>query len=205
MKKTAYLTNRVLRQTFSFSVFAAAVFLYFGNEIGLLMSGDTFAGRILRILAPAVPFIYLEIILEGILKGMGRHSFSSLNYLVEYTIRISVLLICVPLFGFYGIVMSYLASNIICNTSRILKIISITGICFSFSDNIIIPVISALCSMQTVSLLEKPLHLERVSIAVEPVIFTITAGFMYLGLQKLIHKIADGSEEISVNRVDHKL
>lgn len=205
MKKTAYLTNRVLRQTFSFSVFAAAVFLYFGNEIGLLMSGDTFAGRILRILAPAVPFIYLEIILEGILKGMGRHSFSSLNYLVEYTIRISVLLICVPLFGFYGIVMSYLASNIICNTSRILKIISITGIRFSFSDNIIIPVISALCSMQTVSLLEKPLHLERVSIAVEPVIFTIAAGFMYLGLQKLIHKVADNSEEISVNRVDHKL
>ena len=63
MKKTAYLTNRVLRQTFSFSVFAAAVFLYFGNEIGLLMSGDTFAGKIIRILAPAVPFIYLEIIL----------------------------------------------------------------------------------------------------------------------------------------------
>ena len=57
------------------------------------MSGDTFAGQIIRILAPAVPFIYLEIILEGILKGMGRHSFSSLNYLVEYTIRISVLLI----------------------------------------------------------------------------------------------------------------
>ena len=101
--------------------------------------------------------------------------------------------------------MSYLASNIICNTSRILKIISITGIRFSFSDNIIIPVISALCSMQTVSLLEKPLRLERVSIAVEPVIFTIAAGFMYLGLQKLIHNITDSSEEISVNRVDHKL
>lgn len=35
------------------------------------MSGDYFAGKIISILAPAVPFIYLEIILEGILKGMG--------------------------------------------------------------------------------------------------------------------------------------
>lgn len=188
-QKTAYLTNRVLRQTFSFSIFASAIFLCFGNEIGIIMSGDEFAGRILRILAPAVPFIYLEIILEGILKGMGRHSFSSLNYLVEYTIRISVLLICVPLFGFYGIVMSYLASNIICNTSRILKIISITKIKFSFSDNIIIPLISAICSMQIVSVIEKPIHLERFNLAIEPVIFTISAGIMYLVIQKVIHRI----------------
>lgn len=188
-EKTAGLTNRVLRQTFSFSIFAAAIFLCFGNEIGIIMSGDEFAGRIIRILAPAVPFIYLEIILEGILKGMGRHSFSSLNYLVEYTIRISVLLICVPLFGFYGIVMSYLASNIICNTSRILKIISITGIRFSFSDNIIIPLISAVCSMQIVAIIEKPVHFERLNLAIEPVIFTISAGIMYLAVQKLIHKI----------------
>lgn len=195
-KKTVHLTNKVLRQTFSFSIFAAAVFLYYGNEIGMLMSGEAFAGKIIRILAPAVPFIYLEIILEGILKGMGRHSFSSLNYLVEYTIRISVLLICVPLLGFYGIVISYLASNIICNTSRILKIISITGIRFSFSDNIIIPLLSAVCSMQTVSLLEKPVHFERFSIAIEPIVFTIAAGLLYLLIQNVIHKITGSRFEI---------
>ncbi len=202
-EKTAGLTNRVLRQTFSFSIFASAIFLCFGNEIGIIMSGDEFAGRIIKILAPAVPFIYLEIILEGILKGMGRHSFSSLNYLVEYTIRISVLLICVPLFGFYGIVMSYLASNIICNTSRILKIISITGIKFSFSDNIIIPLISAFCAMQIVSLIEKPVHFERLNLAIEPVIFTISAGFMYLFVQKLIHKIVDTKNDSDIKIIKY--
>lgn len=203
-KKTAYLTNRVLRQTFSFSVFAAAVFLCFGDEVGLLMSGETFAGRILKILAPAVPFIYLEIILEGILKGMGKHIFSSLNYLVEYTIRISVLLICVPLFGFYGIVMSYLASNIICNTSRILKIINITGIRFSFSDNIIIPLISVVCSMQTVYLLENIVSLEKINIAIEPIIFTLTAGVMYIAIQKLIHKITGPEPERQIQTIKNQ-
>ena len=203
-QKTVRLTNKVLRQTFSFSIFAAAVFLYYGREIGLLMSGEEFAGRIIRILAPAVPFIYLEIILEGILKGMGRHSFSSLNYLVEYTIRISVLLICVPLLGFYGIVISYLASNIICNTSRILKIISITGIKFSFSDNIIIPLISAVCSMQTVSLLEKPVHFERLNIAIEPVVFTIAAGLLYIFIQNVIHKITGNGFEIDSSEIPVK-
>lgn len=204
-EKTATLTTRVLRQTFSFSIFAAAIFLCFGNEIGRLMSGEDFAGKILRILAPAVPFIYLEIILEGILKGMGRHSFSSLNYLIEYTIRISVLLICVPLFGFYGIVMSYLASNIICNTSRIIKIIRITGIRFSFSDNIIIPLISAVCAVQIVTIMEKPVHFEKINLAIEPVIFTVFAGLVYLATQRLIHRITDTPSEALVDRVNHKL
>lgn len=207
MQKTARLTNKVLRQTFSFSIFAASIFLCYGNEIGFLMSGESFAGKILKILAPAVPFIYLEIILEGILKGMGKHSFSSLNYLVEYTIRISVLLICVPLFGFYGIVMSYLASNIICNTSRIIKIVRVTGIKFSFSDNIITPVISAVCSMQLVSIAEKPVHLEHISIAIEPVIFTLLSGLLYLLIQNLIHKITDTNinDTASMARVNHKI
>ena len=135
---------------------------------------------------------------------MGRHSFSSLNYLVEYTIRISVLLICVPLLGFYGIVISYLASNIICNTSRILKIISITGIKFSFSDNIIIPLISAVCSMQTVSLLEKPVHFERLNIAIEPVVFTIAAGLLYIFIQNVIHKITGNGFEIDSSEIPVK-
>ena len=93
-------------------MFAASVmllFLLYGSQIGTLIGGDAFAGRMLRILAPVIPFIYLEIVLEGILRGMGKQNFSSVNYLAEYMIRISVLLICVPIFGFYGILASYYA------------------------------------------------------------------------------------------------
>ena len=69
-------------------------------------SEDTLSGNAIVVLAPVIPFIYLEIILEGILKGSENTVFN-INYLVEYIIRISVLLICVPLIGFYGIIISY--------------------------------------------------------------------------------------------------
>ncbi|MGN0621540.1 MAG: polysaccharide biosynthesis C-terminal domain-containing protein [Porcipelethomonas sp.] len=201
MKRTAGITNKVLRQTFSFSIFVAAVFLCFGEEIGFLMSGENFAGKILKILSPAIPFIYLEIILEAILKGMGRHSFSSLNYLVEYTIRISVLLICVPIFGFYGIVASYLASNIICNTTRIIMIIKITGIKFNVSDNLIIPIISAVFSMQVVTVIDHYIHLNFMNIIAETTIFTIISAILYILVQKIIYRICDSKFEIDCTNV----
>lgn len=181
------LINKTLRLTFSFSIFTAVIFLCFGKEIGYLLSGDFFAGKIIAILAPAVPFIYLEIILEGILRGMGKHSFSTLNYLVEYTIRISVLLICVPIFGFYGIVISYLSSNIVCNTTRLIMIIKITGIKFSFSDNLIIPLMSAVFSMQVTALAAKLIAFENLNIVTETIIFASVTMFVYIAVQKIIY------------------
>lgn len=186
-EKNACLINKVLKQTFEFSIFTAMIFLCFGKEIGFIMSGDYFAGKIIAILAPAVPFIYLEIILEGILKGMGKHSFSSLNYLVEYVIRISVLLICVPIFGFYGIVASYLASNIICNISRLIMIMKITGISFNFSDNIVVPLISAILSAQITFLADK-IIIKECSIIVQTIICGLISLLIYIVIERMINK-----------------
>lgn len=112
-------TERVLEQTTAYSLFIVMILLRYGGQIGTLLGGDAFTGRILQLMAPVVPFIYLEIIMEGILRGLGKHNFSSVNYLAEYLVRISVLLICVPLFGFYGIVASYMACNLSGNAVRL--------------------------------------------------------------------------------------
>ena len=46
---------------------------------------------------------------------MGLQGFSSVNYLAEYVIRIAAVLILVPVIGFWGIAVSYYASNIFGN------------------------------------------------------------------------------------------
>ncbi len=183
------LINKALKQTFAFSVFMAVFFFSFGDEIGFLMSGEEFAGKIIAILAPAVPFIYLEIILEGILKGMGKHTFSSVNYLVEYTIRISVLLVTVPVIGFYGIVASYLASNITCNISRIVMILKITGIHFDFPGFVLVPVLSGLMSLEIVGIIENWLRELQEDPLIKTIIFALVMLIIYALLLKLTRPI----------------
>lgn len=154
------ITKRLINYTLVFAVFASAVLMKFGMEIGELLGGGELAGEMISIIAPVVPFIYLEIVLEALIKGMGLQGFSSLNYLMEYAIRISVVLIFVPKFGFYGIVASYYTSNVIGNCSRFIKILRYTGVKLNMFKSLLMPVGYAFLTMGATGLIMRIFSLE---------------------------------------------
>lgn len=152
------LTSRLIEYTMIYAVFASAVLLRFGGTIGKLLGGGDLAGGLISAIAPVVPFIYMEIVLEGLIKGMGLQSFSSLNYLAEYIIRISAVLILVPRIGFWGIAVSYYASNVFGNTSRLVKILRHTGVHFGAIRMLLAPILYAALTCFTSELLCRPLR-----------------------------------------------
>ena len=173
------LIGSVLRRTLRFAGFVMLVFLLYGSQIGMLIGGDAFAGRMLRILAPVIPFIYLESVLEGSLRGMGRQNFSSVNYLAEYMIRISVLLICVPVFGFYGILASYYASNVIGNLVRLWMVRRLAG-GIPWRSLLLRPGVAMFAAWQCGMLVCRLLRLLVLPIWAEPAAFLAAGGLFYL-------------------------
>lgn len=153
MERIRCIAGKLIGCTLIFSILAAAVLMKFGTEIGELLGGGKLAGRMISVISPVIPFIYLEIVLEALIKGMGLQGFSSLNYLAEYAVRISVVLIFVPVFGFYGIVASYYASNVIGNCSRLIKIIRCTGVKLSLLRSVVVPVCYAFLTMGAAELI----------------------------------------------------
>jgi len=187
------ITERIKACTLMYSVFAAAVLIRFGSRIGELLGGGDLAGRMITMIAPVVPFIYMEIVLESMIKGMGLQSFSSLNYLAEYIIRIAAVLILVPRIGFYGIVISYYASNVFGNCSRFVRIIRETEAKSALLRTLLLPVVLV---FSTMSLSELILRFTGLTSEKLPYIavFTIIWGTAYfltfsdLGKVKLFSK-----------------
>lgn len=175
------LTTRLIEYTMIYAVFASAVLIRFGRPLGHTLGGGELAGGLISAIAPVVPFIYMEIVLESMIKGMGQQSFSSLNYLAEYVIRIAAVLILVPRFGFVGIAVSYYASNIFGNISRFIKVIRTSGIQFRPFRMIISPVAYAFMTMALTELLFRLLSLSGDS-AVKMVLFTIVWLAAYCGI-----------------------
>ena len=127
LDKIRRMTARLIQYTLIYAAVSGVFLFVFGTQIGELLGGGETAGKLISAIAPVVPFIYLEIILEAIIKGLGLQGFSSMNYLAEYVIRISAVLIFVPRLGFTGIIISYYSSNVFGNIARFIKVIRYTG------------------------------------------------------------------------------
>ena len=189
------LTQRVLEQTTAYSLYIILILMQFGVQIGTLLGGDRFVGEILCVMAPVVPLIYLEIILEGVLRGLGKQNFSSLNYLAEYTVRISVLLICVPLFGFYGIVASYLACNVTGNAVRIFFVLRSTGLRPRWGRILLRPAFALVLSWQITALVLAVLRFLHLPELPEMILFALLCGGLYLFLLRVLDQLRGASEE----------
>ena len=96
------------------------------------------------ILAPVIPFIYLEIVLEGLLKGMGRQNFSTVNSLFEYAVRIGCVMIFVGKIGFGGVLISYYASNVLSNIARIVVVCREAGLRFDVKKYAVCPMLKGI-------------------------------------------------------------
>ena len=70
--ETRALTSKLLRLSFVFSMSAAAFIFIFADMLGLSIYESSEAGRYIRILAPLIPIMYMDIAVDGCLKGHGE-------------------------------------------------------------------------------------------------------------------------------------
>jgi len=178
-------TDDMFTKCFSYAFFIACIYLCCGRELGaLLCPQDDLVGKSIVILAPVIPFIYLEIILEGMLKGMGRQNFSTLNTLVEYTVRILCVIIFVHFCGFYGVLISYYASNVISNIARIAVVSKESGLKFSFVKYVFVPLTrGALCSL-TGLIIAKTVHADYAGNIAYIAVFVLSAITCYFWINR---------------------
>ena len=174
------LADGAFRKCFSFSIFVAAVYLYCGKALGtLICPTDELVGSSLVILAPVIPFIYLEIILEGLLKGMGRQNFSTVNSLAEYAVRIACVILLVGKIGFGGVLVSYYASNIISNIARMIVACKEARLHFDVCAYIVKPVIRAFLCCEGARLLTLLTHADHSGESVRLILFILAAVSLF--------------------------
>lgn len=183
------IASRLTEWTLMFAIFAAAVLMRFGKPIGELLGGGEEAGRLIMMIAPVVPFIYMEIILEAMIKGMGLQAFSSLNYLAEYVIRITIVLIFVPKFGLYGVVISYYTSNVFGNCSRFIKLLHTTEMKFRPIRMIAVPVIYCFLTMGFTELIMRIFNSGEETV-IMMIAFSVLWGIGYFAIFTYLGKVS---------------
>lgn len=105
------LTRRTLQITFIFSLMMGGLFYRFAAPLGQMIYNSEEVGRILKWLAPVIPFMYLDCITDGLLKGIGQQMASLRYSTMDSLVRIALVFVLLPFRGLDGFLIIMAISN----------------------------------------------------------------------------------------------
>lgn len=106
------LLDRMMQLTGTVAVLAGGLFARYAQPLAQLLYHDEEVGLYIRILGPVMPFLYLESMVDGVLKGMDEQ-ISTFKYSTwDSVLRIAAILILLPRFGIKGFLFVMIGSNL---------------------------------------------------------------------------------------------
>ncbi|MBQ8524091.1 MAG: polysaccharide biosynthesis C-terminal domain-containing protein [Clostridia bacterium] len=139
-----------------FSVGCAALFLFFGDELGTALYRSKDAGRMIRLCAPLVPVMYTDMVVDCVLKGIGEQLASMRINIIDSFLSLVFVVILVPRWGIKGYIVSVYVCEILNFFLSFSRLRRVTGIDIGIPQLIIRPCflcLFALCVSKLVLIL----------------------------------------------------
>ena len=114
----------MLRMTGAFSLAAGAGFVLLGAPLAGFIYQDAKVGRYVQLLGFVAPFMYLESMVDGVLKGLGEQLATFRYSLFDSVFRIAAIWLVVPQYGMMGFLGVMAVSNLMTcglNMRRMMK------------------------------------------------------------------------------------
>ena len=143
-ERLAALTRRTLRITLSISVLAGGLFTAYAYDIGEILYQSREIGFYISVLGPLMPLMYLESMVDGMLKGMDLQAATFRYTTLDSAVRIALILLLLPRFGMKGFLFVMLTSNLLTSLLNLGALLRATGVRFELLSWAALP---ALCAV----------------------------------------------------------
>lgn len=152
--------RRVLRGTLFFSVLVGVAIAVFHEGLGQLLFRSSEQGGLLAIFAPLAPMMYLDGVVDGILKGMDEQVAVMRYNLYEAAVRCVLVYFILPRTGFWGLIITIYAGNSINVILSLRRLMKKTGIRIGVWSAVVIPACTAAlcCTLAFVLFENLPLY-----------------------------------------------
>lgn len=159
-KSISRMAQRVMKFSLLFSICTATLFLFFGDDIASLIYGDKNIGIFIKILAPLIPLLYLDQVVDGMLKGLNEQLHYLMYNIIDSVTRVILTFTLLPFMGTKGVIVVYYVSAILNSGLSTLRLIKVANIDMKIFQWIILPLIFGVVS-GSVSVLLLPSYSEN--------------------------------------------
>ncbi len=142
-RKIKELTRRSVGTTLIASVLIAGIFFFRADELSMFIYNSAEVGKMIKILSVILPFMYIESIADGMLKGLDQQKSTFFYNTADSICRLTLIFLLVPHFGIYGFAAVMIISNITTSSLNTARLIKVTASGFDIKNWIIKPLLAA--------------------------------------------------------------
>lgn len=124
------LATRAVYAASLFSLFAAVLLFLCAEPLGILLYDNPDAGRYIRLLAPLVPVMYLDSVVDAHLKGLGYQVYSMGVNIADAALSVLAVILLLPTLGADGYVLVIYLAEIFNFTMSLRKLRTAVGFRF---------------------------------------------------------------------------
>ena len=145
-ERLAALTQRTLRITLTISMLAGGLFTAYAYDIGDILYQSREIGFYLSVLGPLMPLMYLESMVDGVLKGLDKQIATFRYTTLDSIVRIVLILMLLPRFGMKGFLFVMLTSNLLTSLLNLFTLLRATRVRFRLFEWLALPALCSVCS-----------------------------------------------------------
>lgn len=134
---------RAFRFTLTFSFFVTTLLIVFADDLGMAFYRNPQAGTMLRIMAPIVPLMYLDSVVDGMLKGLDQQLYSMTYNFSDSMMRVILIFTLVPIYGIKAYIVILFFSEIYNASLSINRLLKVTSLKVDVVGWILTPAVSA--------------------------------------------------------------
>ena len=124
-KKIKFYTDKLIVVSFLFALVLGIIFYLFADNLGVLIYHNTKASVYIKLFSLLIPFMYVDIIIDNILKGLDAQASVVVINVIDLIITTSFIFFFVPVLGVKGYVLSVFISeilNLVLSLRKLLKL-----------------------------------------------------------------------------------
>lgn len=145
-RTVAAITEKALGAALQFGIFCAGIFFTFGSDWGTAFYQNADSGIYLRILAPLVPLLYLDVVVDSLLKGLDEQ-FNSMKYnFTDSLIRVILILLFMRFSGMAAYIAILFFSSVFNAMMSIRRLLTVSRVRIQLLQHILLPVLWSVLS-----------------------------------------------------------
>lgn len=143
--KLNYMITRVFQMGMLFSVGVMGVMLSFADELGTAIYHTSDASYFIRIFAPLIVVMYMDMLVDGMLKGLGAQVSSMRYNIIDALVGVVMVAVFIPKLAINGYILTIIVTEFLNFCLSIRKLMKISDFTVDFFAIIVKPVFS-ICS-----------------------------------------------------------